>query len=206
MADETAGTSDELAQDDITQLLIRWSEGDEDGLQRLVAAVADELRRLARGLMARERIDHTLQPTALVSELYLKLTAQRTCHWENRVQFYAFAAGLMRKILIDHARAKQRARRGGPLAAKVPLEGMELIVDDEVEHILAVNEALFELGEVDPRAARVIELRVFAGLRNREIAEVLEISLATVKRDWRYGSRWLSRRLRPKDASEEQPS
>ena len=206
MADEMADKGNELTREDITRLLIRWSEGDEDGLQRLMAAVADELRHLARSLMARERIDHTLQPTALVSELYIKLTGQRTSSWANRKQFYAFAADLMRKILTDYARTKKRAKRGGPSAAKVPLEGVQLAADDDIERILNVDEALSALARADSRAAKIVELRVFTGLRNHEIADVLGISLATVKRDWRYGSRWLSREFRLKGRGHQQPS
>ena len=198
MANETLPTGADLLPEAITQLLARWAGGDASALEALIPFVENELRALARSHMSAERRDHTLQPTALVNEVYLKLVGQRHVQWENRRQFYAFAAQLMRRILVDHARSKRRAKRGGPSAFEVPLDSVELADESRPEQALVVDEALTKLEGVDRTAARVAELRIFAGLTHDEIAETLAVSLATVKRNWNYAGRWLARELRLK--------
>jgi RNA polymerase sigma factor (TIGR02999 family) len=180
--------------DEVTALLADWSDGDSDALERLIPLVVDELRRLAGGLFRRESEAHTLQPTALVNEVYMRLADQRRVSWDNRSQFFAFAALLMRRVLVDHAKARKAAKRGGG-AAKIPLSE-ELALGEVVDlDILALDQALASLAQFDPRQARVVELRFFAGLSHEEIAELLDVSLSTVKRDWRTARLWLYREM-----------
>jgi RNA polymerase sigma factor (TIGR02999 family) len=179
---------------EVTALLADWSDGDSDALERLIPLVVDELRRLAGGLFRRESEAHTLQPTALVNEVYMRLADQRRVSWDNRSQFFAFAALLMRRVLVDHAKARKAAKRGGG-AAKIPLSE-ELALGEVVDlDILALDQALASLAQFDPRQARVVELRFFAGLSHEEIAELLDVSLSTVKRDWRTARLWLYREM-----------
>jgi len=178
-----------LTQSDITALLAEWSGGDREALERLMPLVFDELRQLARSQFRREPDGHTLQPTALVHEVYMRLVGQRKVEWQNRSQFFAFAALLMRRILVDHAKARITAKRGGG-ATVLPLkEALASAADDDGEstsvELLALDQALAALAEVDPRQARVVELRFFAGLTHEEIAELLAVSVTTVKRDWK---------------------
>lgn len=190
--------------DEVTALLADWSDGDSDALERLIPLVVDELRSLAGSLFRRESEAHTLQPTALVNEVYMRLADQRRVSWDNRSQFFAFAAILMRRVLVDHAKARKAAKRGGG-ALKVPLSE-ELALGEVVDlDILALDQALAALAEIDPRQARVVELRFFAGLSHEEIAELLDVSLSTVKRDWRTARLWLYREMSqdlPSDPSE----
>lgn len=180
--------------DEVTALLTDWSDGDTDALERLIPLVIDELRRLAGGLFRRESEAHTLQPTALVNEVYMRLADQRRVSWDNRSQFFAFAALLMRRVLVDHAKARKAAKRGGG-AAKIPLSE-ELAMGDVVDlDILALDQALEGLARIDRRQARVVEMRFFAGLSHEEIAELLDVSLSTVKRDWRTAKLWLYREM-----------
>ena len=189
-----------LTRGEITALLGDWSDGDEEALARLMPLVFDELRQLARGHFRRESAGHTLQPTALVNEVYMRLVEQRQVQWDNRSQFFAFAAILMRRILVDHAKARRTAKRGGGVQ-KLPLNealaAAELPADVDV---LALDEALDALGELDARQARVVELRFFAGLTHEEIADVLDVSLSTVKRDWRTARLWLYHFITRRDA------
>ncbi len=179
---------------DLTQLLRDWNAGDREALDRLIPLVYDELRRLARRELRRERVDHTVQPTALVNELYLRLLQQRDATWQNRAQFFAVAAQLMRRVLVDHARARVAAKRGGG-APRVSLDaGLELPADGGVD-LLALDRELTRLAELDPDQARIVELRFFSGLTIDETAAAIGRSPRTVKREWRLARAWLYGRL-----------
>ncbi len=178
----------------LTELLVAWSDGDQKALNDLFPLVYDELRQLARRHMRRERRGHTLRTTALVNDAYLRLVDQRQVRWQNRAHFFAIAAQMMRRILVDHARAKRYEKRGGG-AAHVPLEEAAVIAQGKEAEIIALDEALVALAEIDPRRARVVELRYFGGLSNEEIAEVLKVSPNTVTRDWNMARAWLYQEL-----------
>jgi len=180
---------------DVTGLLVDWSRGDEEALERLMPLVVDELRHLARSHFRREPDGHTLQPTALVNEVYLRLTDQRQVQWDNRSQFFAFAATLMRRVLVDHAKARHTAKRGGKVR-KVSLQDVIGLAEPEDVDLLALDDALSALAEIDPRQSRIVELRFFAGLTHEEIADVLSVSVSTVKREWRTARLWLYRECR----------
>ena len=183
----------------ITQLLDDWSGGDRAALDRLLPIVYGELRRLAGRALRRERDGHTLQPTALVHELYVRLVDQRRASWENRAQFFAVAAQLMRRILVDHARARVAAKRGGP-SPRLSLDEAGDAVDAAIApafEVLAVDRALTRLATLDPEQARVVELRFFSGLSVEETAHVLGRSPRTIKREWRLAKAWLYQQLRP---------
>lgn len=180
---------------DVTQLLIAWSAGDRAAGDRLLPVVYAELHRRAAAAMRREQDGHTLQPTALVHEAYMRLIDQRTIDWRNRAQFYGVAAQLMRRILIDHAREHLAEKRGGG-ARQVTLSGIEAPPDDDTAvDVLALHEALERLALLDPRQARLVELRYFGGLSIAETAEALDVSAATVKREWATARAWLKREL-----------
>lgn len=172
-----------------TELLAAWSEGDPSAGDRLVAVLYDELRRLAGRAMRKERPDHTLQPTALVNEAYLRLVRAEVSY-RDRTHFYAIAARVMRQVLVDHARRKGRQKRGGDVA-RVTLEEGFVAGDGPEPDLLALDEALEELASHQPRKARVIELFYFGGLTAEEVAEVVEVSVATVNRDLRMARAWL---------------
>ena len=177
---------------DITQLLADWRGGDDKALQRLLPLVYDDLRRQARRIFRGERKDHTLQPTAVVHETYVRLLRQREVHWQNRAHFYAVAAHLMRRLLVDHARARAAAKRGrgGEVSLAEPESARPRGVD-----VLALDAALARLAELDPGQARIVELRFFGGLTVEEAAEALGISPATIKREWSMAKVWLYRAL-----------
>jgi RNA polymerase sigma factor (TIGR02999 family) len=175
-------------------MLLRWSEGDEAALGKLLPLVHDELRRLAGRLLRHERANHTLQPTALVNEVYLRLVNPQVVEWKSRAQFFGLASKLMRHILVDYARKHRTAKRGGPELERTPLEVVQLDPNPGVDFI-AVHEALERLEIFDPQKARIIELRFFGGLSIGETAEVLEIGHATVERDWKLAKAWLRREL-----------
>lgn len=180
----------------ITKLLTRWGEGDEDALDQLMPLVYNELHRLAGAYLRRERRDHTLQSTALVNEAYLKLIDQHPPRWQNRAQFFGIAAQIMRRILVDHARARHAAKRGGDQdRLYISLEHAGVGSNRPDADLLAVNEVLNRLAEVDPRQARLVELRFFGGLTIEETAEVMGISHATVEREWKMARAWLRREL-----------
>ena len=179
----------------VTQLLVSWSEGDENALERLTPFVYNELRRLASNYLRRERQDHTLQPTALVNEAYLKLIDQKNAHWKNRAQFYGVAAQLMRRILVDHARQHQADKRGGPGQQRLSITGAGQIGEKPNLDLLSLHEALAELKAFDPQQERIVELRFFGGLSIDDTAEVLGIGHATVERDWKMARAWLRRKL-----------
>ena len=180
----------------VTHALTQWSRGDTTALDRLVPLIYPELRRIAGRQMRRERSDHTLQPTALVHELFLHLVDQRRATWDSRAHFFAVAAQLMRRILVDHARSRDRLKRGGAVT-KLTLEtdAADVPVNPVAAEVLAVDEALARLAARDPDQARIVELRFFGGLSVEETAHVLGRSARTIKREWRMAKAWLFREL-----------
>ena len=180
---------------DVTRLLARWNDGDEAALQQLIPIVHDELRRLARRQMAGERHEHTLQPTALVNEAYLRLVTLKEMHWQNRAHFLAMAARLMRRVLVDFARSRGYQKRGGGAKQVTFTQSLE-VAEGQPTDVVALNDALDALARVDDRKSQVVELRFFGGLSVEETAEVLNVSRETVKRDWTFAKMWLLRQLR----------
>jgi len=179
---------------DATELLRAWSQGDEAALNDLVPLVEQELHRLARAYMRRERQEHTLQATALVNEVFLRLANGTNPEWRDRAHFVGIAARLMRRVLVDHARSRGYQKRGGD-AQRVSLDkAMPITPEPEID-VLAVDRALEAFAKIDARKSQVVELRFFGGLSVDETAEVLGISVETVKRDWRFAKLWLSREL-----------
>ena len=176
-------------------MLKQLQDGNQDVVSKLVPVLYNELRRLAGYYLQRERRDHTLQATALVNEAYLRLVDQHDVQWKNRSHFFGIAAQQMRRILVDHARSHQSAKRGGG-AAKVSLENAMCISKENATDVLAVDETLSRLAAIDPQEAKIVELRVFGGLTVEEVAEVLGISAATVKRDWTMAKAWLTREMK----------
>jgi RNA polymerase sigma-70 factor (ECF subfamily) len=181
-------------QHEITQLLAEWRDGNQSALDELYPLVYDELHRLARRYMSRERKGHTLQTTALINEAYVRLVDQKNVHWANRSHFFAISAQIMRRILIDHARRHAYAKRGGG-AQQVSLEEVAAITPNPSRELVRLDEALKSLAEMDPRRSQVVELRYFGGLSNEEIAGVLNISANTVTRDWNMARAWLYHQL-----------
>ena len=175
---------------EVTRLLGSWSRGDPEAREALMPLVYAELRRLAASYLRRERTDHTLQPTALVHEAYIRLVEQKNVQWQDKSHFFAITAQLMRRILVDHARGHLADKRGSG-APKVPLTEAIVMSQERPAELLALDESLSRLAALDAQQARVVELRVFAGLTVEETAEVLGISSATVKRDWRMAKAWL---------------
>ena len=187
--------AENLVPQEITQWLRAWSGGDPTALDELLPLVYDELRRQAARYLRRERQNHTLQTTALVHEAYLKLAEQKQTRWASRSQFFGIAAQMMRRILVDHARARHRDKRGGE-AENAPLEEAALVVSGgQSVDLLNLDEALTRLAALDPEQARVVELRYFGGLSMEETAAVTGRSLATVNRDWRSAKVWLKQEL-----------
>jgi RNA polymerase sigma-70 factor (ECF subfamily) len=185
--------------DDLTGLLIEWGQGDKAALDRLTPLVYDEIRRIAHRYVQREREGQTLQTTALVNEAYLRLAGSANITWQNRAHFYAVTAQVMRRILIDHARRRQYVKHGGEtqrVAFEVAISEVGLMSQPRAAELLALDEALDELARLDPRKSRVVELRYFGGLSLEETAKVLEVSLMTVRRDWRAAKAWLFRRMK----------
>ena len=182
--------------EDVTALLVRWSRGDSDALDSLMPIIYAECRRIAARQLALERRDHSLDPTALVHELYLRLVDQRRSSWENRAQFFGVAARLMRRVLVDHARARHAEKRGGG-AVFVSLDAAADTPDgSRVGDVLAIDEALERLAAHDPEQVQIVELRYFAGLTVEETARVVGRSSRTVKREWRLAKAWLYQELR----------
>ena len=180
----------ETPNQDVTQLLARWSGGDREALEQLLPLVYRELRQLADRYLRRERSDHTLQATALVHEAYLKLIDQQNVRWQNRAHFFGVAAQMMRRILVDHARSSQAEKRGGEFQ-KFSLDENIDVSGERASDLVALDEALERLAQLDPQKARVVELRFFGGLSVEETAEVLGVSAPTVKRQWRMAKAWL---------------
>ncbi len=179
----------------ITQLLKQWSKGDAEVLDNLMPLVYEEMRRQASGYLRRERSDHTLQPTALINEAYLKLIDQRDVKWQNRAHFFAIAAQAMRRILVDYARERKREKRGGA-AENLPLdEALTIVSQEKSVDLVALDEALNKLAKFDERQAKVVELRYFSGLSIDETAEVLNVSNVTVRRDFNMAKAWLHQEI-----------
>jgi RNA polymerase sigma factor (TIGR02999 family) len=194
----TPAMSETPGPEGVTRLLVEWQNGDEKALESLIPIVYGELRAIARRYLSRESPGHTLQSTALVHETYFKLVGQQRMRWQNRAQFFGIAAQMMRRILVDHARHLSRDKRGGA-ATKLSLDEAMAKAEPETEvDLLALDEALTSLALIDPRGARIIELRFFSGLTLDETAEVLGISSGTVKRDWSTARAWLYREMRQK--------
>jgi RNA polymerase sigma factor (TIGR02999 family) len=186
---------------EITQLLIDWGNGSQDAPEHLFPLVYEELRRLARRYMSRERPGHTLQTTAVIHEAYLRLIDQKHVQWQNRAHFFAIAAQMMRRILITHAQHHAYAKRGGG-TLKVSLDEAAVLSPARAGELIALDDALKGLAVIDVRRSRVVELRFFGGLSNEEIAEVLKISPNTVTRDWNVARAWLYREMSKERADE----
>lgn len=173
-----------MSEKPLTQLLTELRNGNRENLSEFLPIIYDELRRLATSYLKKERNNHTLQPTALVHEVYLRLVGQNEIEWQNRAQFFGIAAHIMREILIDYARARNAQKRGGDVKTQILLDDAFSFGDEKILDLIAVNEALKKLEEIDQRQAKIVEMKFFSGLKVEEIAEVLDISPATVKREW----------------------
>ncbi len=185
----------EIVSRNVTALLLAWQRGEASALDELMVVVYDELRRLAAGRLRQERADHTLQPTALVHEVYLQLVDQRQVNWQNRAHFFGAVAEIMRRLLVDHARRHLAEKRGAG-AVKVSLAEVALVADAAPDvDVILLDQALDELAALDPPLARLVELRYFGGLSVEETAEVLSLSPATIKRHWQTAKSWLHRRM-----------
>jgi RNA polymerase sigma factor (TIGR02999 family) len=182
------------SQHEVTELLQKWRSGDKKALDRLTSLVYDELHRLAHHYISRERPGHTLQTTALVNEAYLRLVEQKHVDWESRAHFFAVSAQVMRHILVDYARQQASAKRGGSWK-KLTLDSEAIVSQARARELVALDEGLAALNEIYPRRSQVVELRYFGGLNNKEAAEVLKVSEATIERDWRFARAWLYRWL-----------
>jgi RNA polymerase sigma factor (TIGR02999 family) len=183
---------DSKSQQQFTELLLAWGRGDRDAFDQLSTLVYAELRRLARQYMARERPDHTLQPTALVHEAYMRLADFRHLHWQNRIQFFAISAQIMRRVLVDFARSRVRRKRGRAVQ-RVSLDEIANLGAQHDAALLALNDALTALAAEDPRKCQVVEMRFFGGLSAVEISQTLAVSPETVQRDWKVAKLWLLR-------------
>jgi RNA polymerase sigma factor (TIGR02999 family) len=179
---------------DITEILRSWGGGETEAADQLLPLVYEELRRLARSYMRRERPGQTMSPTVLVHETYLRLAEQKRVDWQNRSHFYGIAAKMMRRILIDHARARATGKRGGA-ALRLSLDQIEVSPEQDATDLIALDEALNKLAAFDERKARVVELLYFGGLKHEEAAQVLDVNEKTIRRDWEVARRWLYREL-----------
>jgi RNA polymerase sigma-70 factor, ECF subfamily len=186
-------------QQEITELLLKWSKGDSAALEELVPMVYPELRRIARRYMGRENAQHTLQTSALINEAYLRLVDQQAVAWQDRAHFFAVAAQVMRHILIDHARRYRYEKRGGG-AQHVTLDDTAISIEERAAEFVALDAALDGLAKIDPRKSKIVELRFFGGLTVEETAEVMKLSAITVKREWRAARAWLLREITGDDA------
>ena len=194
VSSNTEGAIETPSTHEITQLLVAWNNGDAVALDQLTPLVHRELHRIARRYMAAERPDHILQTTALVNEAYLRLIDWKNVEWQSRAHFFGLAAQIMRHILVDFARAQAREKRGGG-GLKVSLSEAANIASEQTADLVALDDALQTLEKLDPRQARVVELRFFAGLSLEETAEALKVSVGTVRRDWSLAEAWLYREL-----------
>lgn len=185
--------TDDASPSDVTAILRAWSDGDPRALDQLTPIVYDELRRLARRYMRQERVGHSLQTAALVNEAYLRLVDCKRMQWKNRAHFFAVSARLMRRILVDHARRRNQKRGGG--VPHVALDDAAVVTSEGATDLVALDDAMNALAQLDPRKARVVELRFFGGLSVEETAEVLQVSAVTVMRDWSSAKAWLYREL-----------
>lgn len=186
----------------VTRLLEAWSQGDPEALVRLIPHVLDELHAIAAGLLAREPAGATLQPTALINELYLRLTARRSVHWDNSAQFFGEMANIVRRILVDHARERRAAKRGGGLP-NISLSEVEDPVAGKEEDLLALDDALSDLAQLDPRLSQVVHLRFFVGLSAEEIGTILGVTSKTVNRDWQKAKAWLYQQMTASRATQD---
>lgn len=182
----------------ITKLLLQWREGKTEALDELVPLVHDELRRIARNFMRRQNPGHTLQTTALVNEAFIRLVDSNRVNWQDRNHFFAISAQLMRRVLVDVARRKNSLKRGGE-RVQVTLDDKLNVSDEKETDIIALDEAMSLLAELNPRQSQIVELRYFGGLTEEQIADTLEISSRTVRRDWNLARAWLFRELNRKD-------
>jgi RNA polymerase sigma factor (TIGR02999 family) len=190
---------DSRSPEEVTELLRAWSRGDQAAFDQLAPVVYSELRRLARRYMSRERPDHTLQPTALVHEVYMRLAEFHNLEWKNRIHFFAISAQVMRRVLVDFARSRERRKRGGPS----PRLSLDCAANLGVQHdaaLLALDDALNALAAEDARKCQVVEMKFFGGLSNEEIAQSLQVSADTVGRDWKLAKLWLLRELGAKSS------
>jgi RNA polymerase sigma-70 factor, ECF subfamily len=185
---------------EVTRLLVDWGDGDKAALDELIPLVYDELRRLAARYMRRESQGHTLQTSALVNEAYLRLIDQKSVQWQNRAHFFGVAAQLMRRILVDHARSRLRAKRGG--GAQMVSLAEQAVMSKEVAEVIVIDEALKGLAEMDPRKSQIVEMKFFGGLTNEEVAEVLKVTSRTVEREWRKAKAWLNRAISKGETNE----
>lgn len=181
--------------ENISELLDAWSDGDQEAWSKLVPLVYDELRGQAHRCLRRERSNHTLQTTALVHETYLKLVEQRAVHWDNRAHFFWLASEIMRRILVDYAKSRNRQKRGGKVEHLSLNSALQIAIHETDIDLLELDEALNKLAEIDKQQARIVTLRYFSGLSIEETAEVIKISPATVKRDWKMAKAWLHHEL-----------
>lgn len=186
---------------DVTALLLRWSEGDRDAFDRMLPLIYEECRRMAARQLRSERAEHTLSPTALVHEMYMRLVDQRRATWRNRAQFFGVAAHLMRRILVDHARARKAQKRNVGRTLVSLDAALDVPEDSRISDVLAIDEALARLAALDPDQERIVEMRFFAGLTVEETAHVLGRSPRTVKREWQLAKAWLFRELQRETAT-----
>jgi len=184
------------SEEEVTALLRRWRDGDEAALNKLTPLVYDELHRLAHNYIRRERPGHTLQTTALVNEAYVRLVDQNSVDWQNRAHFFGVAAQVMRHILVDYARQQTAVKRGGGVGRFNLDEGL-IVSKESAAELVALDEALKALSNLYPRRSKVVELRYFGGLNNKEASEILNVSETTIERDWRFARAWLFREMRP---------
>jgi len=184
------------SEEEVTALLRRWRDGDEAALNKLTPLVYDELHRLAHKYIRRERPGHTLQTTALVNEAYVRLVDQNSVDWQNRAHFFGVAAQVMRHILVDYARQQTAVKRGGGVERFNLDEGL-IVSKESAAELVALDEALKALSDLYPRRSKVVELRYFGGLNNKEASEILNVSETTIERDWRFARAWLFREMRP---------
>jgi len=190
------------AAENVTQLLLAWGRGDESARDQLIPLVLDSLRRIARRQLRAERAGHSLETNALINEAYLKMIEQSVVSWESRAHFFGIAARLMRELLVDHARARQRLKRGGG-QEQISLTSSAIIVKEQAVDLLALDEALKTLSGVDPQSSRIVELRFFGGLTIDETAQVIGVSTPTVERGWRTARAWLQTELSPSPSKDE---
>lgn len=190
-----------LSQNEVTQLLLDWGDGDQEALNRLIPVVYQELKRLARYYMRRERAGHTLQTSALINEAYIHLVDYKTMRWKDRAHFMAVAAQAMRRVLVDHARTRSAAKRGGADLRKVSLDEAATLADERAAEMIALDDALTGLAKLDPRKSQIVELKYFGGLEIEETAEVIKVSPATVKREWNAARLWLHREIKNRSAT-----
>jgi RNA polymerase sigma factor (TIGR02999 family) len=179
---------------EVTQLLQAWEKGDKEALDKLLPIVYGELHRLAAGYMRKESPGHTLQTSALVNEVYIKLVDQKNVRWQNRAHFFGIAAQLMRRILVDHARSRARLKRGAG-AQRLSLDETLIVSTDSADAFLSLDEALLRLAEMDAKKCRIVEMKIFCGLNTKEIAEVEKVSPSTIEREWRKAKAWLHREI-----------